>query len=322
MRPTSRWTANCRQAAGRPAVVLQVVEHRDGLESLSAAEATELGQLLQRVAAAMASQRGVARVYVQSFNETAGGHAHVHVVPRFHREDAIGPNLAADVVVPNGFTLAPVLAALTPPSQARAPFTSRVRRLIRGWQQWSIGGRPRHPYRGLQAAMVSTNWGRRLSRVADAAEAYVLLALTVECIAFLLATLVGGTSSWLGWAIGAPIAVVLTLRGLDIAFNQLAILLKEEPSALVSYGRSFLLALGNLVELGLITATTLLVLGFPVGDAVRQGLRVTTFQNDLGDGGWAETCVLTAGMATAIIVAVGGLGVVIGKLAETFHRLD
>ncbi|HEY9409122.1 MAG TPA: hypothetical protein VIP77_06040 [Jiangellaceae bacterium] len=114
------WTANVRQAAGRPAIVLQVREHRAGLESLLPAEAAEMGTAIQTVAAAIARAPGVERVYAQSFNETPGQHVHVHLVPRFHGERDLGPNAAA-VVPPAEFDIHAVLSELREPSETTTP---------------------------------------------------------------------------------------------------------------------------------------------------------------------------------------------------------
>lgn len=115
------WTANVRQAAGRPAIVLQVREHRASLESLLPAEAAEMGTAIQTVAAAIARAPGVERVYAQSFNEARGQHVHVHLVPRFHGERNLGPDAAADVVPPAEFDIHAVLRELREPAETTAP---------------------------------------------------------------------------------------------------------------------------------------------------------------------------------------------------------
>ena len=118
----------------------------------------------------------------------------------------------------------------------------------------------------------------------------------------------------------ATLALLLAARALDIAVYQMGSLLNDEQSPLQSSGWSFLLALVNLAELGVITAGWLMALGLPRAQSVLEGARVSTFQNDLAvEGGWSN--VLVAGtMAVAVLVAVGSVGLAIGKIAETFHR--
>jgi len=60
--------------------------HRGGLDELDAGEASELGQVLAAVAAAVRAETGAERTYGITFNE-AVRHLHLHVVPR-HAADA------------------------------------------------------------------------------------------------------------------------------------------------------------------------------------------------------------------------------------------
>lgn len=106
------WTANVRQSSERPAIVLQVREHRRGLETLTPEEASEMGLAIHKVAQALMEQPGVDHVYAQSFNETAGGHVHAHLIPKFQGESAVGPLLARAPNIPTAFAIAAALRDL------------------------------------------------------------------------------------------------------------------------------------------------------------------------------------------------------------------
>lgn len=150
------WTANVRQSADRPAIVLQVREHRSGLEGLQAAEAAELGGVVQRTAAQLEDAPGVERVYAQSYNETPGHHVHVHVVPRFRGEHDLGPKAAADATPPPAFDIDAVVRRLASAPGTGGLLTQRVRRAL-GWlTRIPVAGKDRHPYSYLQRNMSRT----------------------------------------------------------------------------------------------------------------------------------------------------------------------
>lgn len=311
------WTANVRQAAGRPAIVLQVREHRAGIESLRPAEAAEMGPAIQRTAALLEAAPGVERVYAQSFNETAGHHVHIHVVPRFRGERTLGPKAADDVRPPQGFDIATVVRQLDQPAGAGGVLTPRIRRAVDWLTRLPIAGKDRHPYSHLRRNAQRTRPNRWLSRYADAGEQYVVAALLAEIV---LAAGICGFVAF-GWtAAAAVLAVPLLLRIVDIGAYQLMILLTDEETAMQGHGRSLVLALANLAELGLISAGVLVVLGLSPADSVLQGARVSTLQSDLSAGVAGSTPLLVGAMCTALLVAVGSIGVVLAKIGETFHR--
>ncbi|HEY9408658.1 MAG TPA: hypothetical protein VIP77_03670 [Jiangellaceae bacterium] len=311
------WTANVRQGGGRPAIVLQVRAHRHGLESLEPAEAAELGAAVQRVARLLEGAPGVERVYAQSFNETPGQHVHVHVTPRFRGERDLGPNALVDVVPPADFDVAEVVRQLDDGAVHGGVLTRRIRRGLRWVTRVPIAGKDRHPYSYLRRNVERTRFNRWLSRHADAGEQYVMAALVVEAV--VVAGIVGLAAAGATVAAGV-LAVILLLRVIDIASSQLDILLMDEESALQGHGRSLLLALANLAELGLVSAGVLVALGLSFDDAVLEGARVSTLQSELTVGVAGSTPLLVATMCTALLVAVGSIGVVIAKIGDTFHR--
>ena len=311
------WTANVRQGGGRPAIVLQVRAHRHGLESLNPAEAAELGTAIQRVATLLESAPGVERVYAQSFNETPGQHVHVHVTPRFRGERDLGPNAPADVVPPDGFDVAAVVQQLDGGPAGGGVLTQRIRRGLRWLTTLPISGKERHPYSYLRRNLQRTGLNRWLSRYADAGEQYVMAALVTEAV--IVAGIVGLVAAGATVAAGV-LAVLLLVRIVDIASFQLNVLLMDEESALHGHGRSLLLALANLAELGLVSAGALVALGLRLDDAALEGAQVSTLQSDLTAGVAGSVPLLVGTMCTALLVAVGSIGLVIAKIGETFHR--
>jgi len=72
--------------------------HLTSISELSPAEASSLGQLLQRLSAALEEATGAAKCYVMFFAEAPGfEHLHIHVVPRLSglTPDRTGPSVIA-----------------------------------------------------------------------------------------------------------------------------------------------------------------------------------------------------------------------------------
>jgi diadenosine tetraphosphate (Ap4A) HIT family hydrolase len=313
------WTANVRQSGDRPAIVLQVKEHRDGLHVLEPAEAEELGRVVTKTASVLMAQPGVERVYSQSFNETQGGHVHFHLIPRFAGETALGPDLG-HAEPPAGFDVEAALRSLTlvPPS---GMFAAHVQSFLKWFRQLRVRSVDRHPYAVLRRAVADERFLRPLGRLADPGELYVLLNLLVGLVlASLVALSMRGEPSPARSVLVIALVAPLLLRAMDIAAYQLGILLTDQKTPLQGYGRSLLLAMLNLVELGVITAGSLCALGLRPGEAVRQGARISTFQSDFDLGGAWMDVLAGMMMGAAFLVAICGVGLALGKLGETFYK--
>jgi diadenosine tetraphosphate (Ap4A) HIT family hydrolase len=88
------WTINEFQGdLQRPRYVLQVIAHKCSLTELSIEESVHLTHALSQSIRLLESQEKVERVYVESYNETLPGHLHIHLTPRFHGEELVGPEL-------------------------------------------------------------------------------------------------------------------------------------------------------------------------------------------------------------------------------------
>ena len=175
------------------------------------------------------------------------------------------------------------------------------------------------PYEWLNNKWTTGNYPPLLKKIGDPAEVYVLAWLTLEVS---LVIFLAGCKPAHDSPISYAILAIATYRVVNLASYQLKILLTDTKSRLQGLARSFFLALLNLAELGL--ATTIVVYAFGVSvipDGLTEGLLVSTFQNDLTidemGSGWIAF-VLALLMGAALLVAVGSLGLVIGKLAETF----
>lgn len=88
------WTINEFQGALlRPRYVIQSRNHKESISELDSEELTALSEALVNSIKVLESRPGVVRVYIESYNETAPGHLHIHLTPRFEEEENIGPRL-------------------------------------------------------------------------------------------------------------------------------------------------------------------------------------------------------------------------------------
>ena len=310
---TSHWTVNARRGDQRPAIVAQVVPHVTRWAELPEPAQVELGAVIARVEAALSGEPSVARVYVESYNETGDGHVHVHLVPRFIGESPIGPDLRRRAGAPEDFDVSRVLGRLRPPAVADpvAPMTRRLHDLA----FLSVNGKW-HPYTTLKQSMAAGRL-RALRQHFDPGEAYVTGWLLLEAV-LLAAGAAALHRTHAGRISFAVVSGLLVWRAFDIFLYQASILLKDSRSPLLSYSRSLLLAGFNLIELGMITASVMLA-SDSVGEALTQGARMTAFQGDFGGQGPWVSVFRMAMLCIALTVAVGGIGLPLGKLGETFH---
>ena len=249
------YTANAFQGESvRPRFVLQVRRHVTSYADLTDAERRDLGRALALLTHAVEHEPGVSRVYVQSFNETAPGHLHWHVVPRFADEPApYGPGLEDLTAEPAGFSVDRVLASLRAiaweqvpaPASAADPSGSKRRVLD-------------SPLTDALRTMLEF-WNRRLSlyrpfrklvgRRGDPGELYVVGSVTVLSVLLIASALLP-----LPAAVAVAACVIATYRALDIVIYALTIVLMTRQSRLQSVARSILLFSLNLLELALIAA--------------------------------------------------------------------
>lgn len=88
------WTINEFQGSLlRPRYVIQSRNHKESISELESKELAALNTALVDSIKVLESQPGVVRVYIESYNETAPGHLHIHLTPRFEEEENIGPQL-------------------------------------------------------------------------------------------------------------------------------------------------------------------------------------------------------------------------------------
>lgn len=88
------WTINEFQGALlRPRYVIQSRNHKESISELDSKELSAFSKALVNSIKVLESRPGVVRVYIESYNETAPGHLHIHLTPRFEGEGNIGPQL-------------------------------------------------------------------------------------------------------------------------------------------------------------------------------------------------------------------------------------
>lgn len=88
------WTINAFQGdLVRPRYVLQSRRHVLSISELSDHELRSMADTISRVIEVLESEPQVERVYLETYNETAPGHLHIHLTPRFSGESHVGPQL-------------------------------------------------------------------------------------------------------------------------------------------------------------------------------------------------------------------------------------
>lgn len=298
------WTCNARVGHERPALVIQTRAHREHLSDLSPDERCQLGDVLATASAALAESGPVERVYTLLFNEGRPGHVHYHVVPRFVGEQEIGPGLPDRV--PDGVSLDAVAAAAIVEARlghSRIEPSAIVRTVRRAADLWN---RRVSPYR----------WSRPVRQL-DAGETYVLSWLAVWIVALAGASLLPSGSAMV--VLAGALAIV---RGLDMALYEVGILLKMEQSPLRSVPRGLVLRVLTLVEIWLAGTTALLAHdGAPQGlSAALHSFRAVLLQPEFSQPGTLPDIVVSASLCISLLVLTGGISMLIGKVAETFHE--
>jgi len=298
------WHFNIFQGvSNRPRWVIQAKRHVEHFEDLSSAERSAMGDAIALATSAIQSDPSVAKVYVQSFNETAPGHLHIHLVPRFENDQEIGESLS-DLPQPNPELELTVMQQVKDniPKHLTLPFVARASmKLTSGWGRWFSAYRP------------LARSGRRYGPF-DAAELYVIswfwllaLLLTLQLSLNLIQPAL------------IAMALVASYRLIDIGTYVFGMLLSNKRTHLVGLSRSLILMLTNLLESSVATAIILNAINGPswqqVGSAFSPMLGF-----ELNTLGWQTLSYVgfIAGSAVFFICAVLALAIVVGKIGERF----
>lgn len=314
---TEGYTLNKFQGESqRPRFVLQPRRHLTCYDQVGDSRAAALGEALARAISAIEKAEGVKRVYVMSFNETAPGHIHFHLVPRFESDELRGPSLPDTADVPEGFDADAILAHVRDDREPSgdlsggvggalawqdSPLTDRVREVLGGWNDHLsvyslarrfIGGRP-----------------DRTGRTVDVGERYVLMWLF---LLVLLATtaMVLPVGGW--W--GLVLSLLAGYRFIDLVVFVSAMLLTAGVNRVVSFARSLVLFVVNLMELALISIVWLRATGVDRGEAA---LASFTGQS-LDDPSVLQATLEFADKAAVVLIAGVAIALVVGKIGERF----
>jgi diadenosine tetraphosphate (Ap4A) HIT family hydrolase len=313
------WLFNSYRGPGtRPRFVLQSRRHVTSIGALGDAETSTMGRAIGRVARFLMREPGVAKVYVASFNETLPGHPHVHLIPRFEGEIALGPALSDDVDTPAGFDSARVLERVSRAARTDTPLTSSsalvsgARAILRVWN------RHLSLYAPLSRLAV-----RKPRLVPNAGETYVGLWLLVLAVAagVLIATDVAGPGPAIGtlWVT----AIVAGYRLMDMAVYVFNILLTTYRTNLISVARSLLLFMFNLVELTLIGFVLLRAGGLPSTDAIPAALSLTTSMAGIDPDSTPSVIAATVAVnCVTLLVFALGIAMLVGKIGDSFDDLS
>lgn len=304
VRVNDHWTLNSFVGeSNRPRWVLQSVSHVTSFDALGAAERASMGDAIAIASAKIGEQEGVEKVYVQSFNETAPGHLHLHLIPRYEGETKLGPELE-DLDVLDSSTADSVLRSVADslPKHEALPFVARASMAITGF--W---GRRFSAYRLLSRA------GKKFGPF-DAAELYV-----ISWFWFLVLLL--GLQMFLplaGWA-SLVFGVFAVYRLIDIGTYVFGMLLSNRKTHLVGLSRSLILMLTNLLESALATALILNALGGTSWVNVSSAFSLM-LGLELNTAGWSVLSFVAyvLGSAVFFICAVLALAIVVGKIGERF----
>lgn len=307
-----RWTLNAyRGKSARPWLVLQLRQHREGLEDLDSLEAAGVGLLLRFISEQVRLQTGAERLYVALLNEGSPPHVHFHLLPRFagDSEDIRGWGLHAA------------------PSPAKEVDSRQLARAIQErWREL----RPDEPsslvklvvsvLHGLQQLSVYSLLERFVPTWAGGAKAEIYVPTWLAILAVLLASAPANQSE-----VGATTLVVGSVaayRFLDILTFELMILLSRAQGALHSYTRSFVLLGLNVVEVALAVAVFWRMdLPISTWQAFVSGFDVATLRGALPhDAGLAMQVAYVAGSAGALILLAGALSMVVSLIAAGFEE--
>lgn len=298
------WTLNVFQGqSNRPRFVIQGKRHVVSFEELSSAERAAMGDALALATAAIESEPGVAKVYVQSFNETPPGHLHIHLVPRFEPDETMGENLK-DLETPNPELLQSVMARVESalPKQTTLPFVARASmKITAGWGRWFSG------YRLLARS------GRKYGPF-DAAELYVISWFWLLAILLVLQMTLPLHQVLLG-----VLAVVASYRLIDIGTYVFGMLLSNKRTHLMGLSRSLILMLTNLLEASIATALILNAINGPSWQQVGSAFSpMLGFELETSNWGLLSYLGFISGSAVFFICAVLALAIVVGKIGERF----
>jgi diadenosine tetraphosphate (Ap4A) HIT family hydrolase len=297
------WVNEAQGNINRPRFVIQNERHRDALGAMTLAESTSMGRVISRLDRALTRHPRVEKVYFESFNETPGGHPHIHIIPRYADESAIGPGLMLTKYDGADFglqDLAPLLRQTRARSFAEAPIVARFRAPLAFWN------RHLSPY-PLFARLTDRGVFRDQGTAYEGT--WLLILITLCLVAWFTAL-----PSWLFF-----IMLALALyRFVDVGVYVASMLLSG-GTRLKSPGRSLILFLGNLIELACVAFLVGLALGEPRDAALSAAVSFVSTQGLVIET--ASGLVLIAlGMFNLVylLVIASGISLVIGKIGESF----
>lgn len=297
----------------RPRWVIQANRHVDSLAKLHDGELASMGRSIGHAIRAIRKRdKRIEQVYVLSFNETPPGHPHVHLVPRFVGEVpnpySLGDNIQLKDV-DYQFEVCQKLGKSAEQIDSGIGIVSSFRNAISFWNTWIS------PYRLFTRASVKSSQKRF-----DAGEKYVLTWLAL--LLALLAISIGIDQLAVNASTKLVIRVVVSSIGffrlLDIAIYSFGILLTTYKSALQSVARSLILFSINLVEVILVATILLLATGNDLTVAFLNSVSLVTSSSSSLPPNALGAFVLLMPAAVTLEVFALGIGMIVGKVGETF----
>ncbi len=323
------WTVNVAEnASTRPWLVVQSKEHYANLSDLSDAARASLGSALDVVTGHALAVSGGRRAYAMLLNEAEPPHVHFHVTVSFEEDEpSKRGSMLLGTETPEGISVnshqvldkirtsiesgrletesnAVDLGAAEPSFLVRA-----VVSVVRNFQRHNLHAVVRSLFddRGLSTTIESHS---RSTIRSSFAEIWVGgWVLTLAALLFLSDVESGPL---------VVIAVVLALyRLIEIAAPHLVTLLDRTATGVVSFERSFVLVVLNVLELAFILAILLAtqVDGGP-GERFTVGLRLATLRGELDQGDVTLAAIEWLGTAWSLLLLVASASIAMGRIAE------
>lgn len=328
----AHWTANvAMKADSRPWLVVQSREHSETISDLSMDAQQSLGSALGTVTAAVLEQTSVRRSYVLLLNEGDRPHVHFHITASFDEDTPTsrGPQLlgtpAPEGISANSEVILSEIAAsvsakgdsVGQPDVAEEP-SALVRALValvRGFQRHNLHSVIRSWLgdRGMSSAVESYTRSKIRSSFAE-----------IWVVSWTVLLVVG---LFLAQGLPAPVVVVVwiaaTYRLIELAAPHLVTLLDRRATTVVSFERSLLLVSLNVIELSLIIAIYLSLIGDEsTVELFSNGFRLATLRGEAGETGWLA---LIEWIATlwSLLLLVASASIAMGRIAERLvERVD
>lgn len=309
------WTINTYEGPGtRPRWVIQSKRHVTSISRLHDGELASLGRSIgHAVREIERADPDVEKVHVASFNETAPGHPHVHLIARFKGE----------TTNPYELNESPLRTLSVPPEDICARLAPTAERISHG-VGIVAGARTGIAFWNQRLSLYKLFTkvsSKRRSRRFDAGERYVLFWLgTLIAIAIVLGALntAGLIRAGLTDLASYSLGFIAAYRLVDIAVYSLGILLTTYQSALQSVARSLILFLLNLLEISLITVIFLLASGNEVIDSLVSAAGLVTSSGVGGHVNSEGLALMIPPAAVTLEVFALGIGMIMGKVGETF----